>query len=176
MGASAPAREGWLDRASAEEMEEEEEEEELRWGEFENGVAACDETSGSEGGCERANSAPMRRSWWWWWWKRKGGRREEEEVKKKRNEKKKRSKRQEFAPSRRFEKKKKNQKNQLEIPPSSARYIPSPPLPAGLDTGLNFPQGKTAKGKPFQHAKGSWNGVRKEGRKLRRDRTRGADH
>jgi hypothetical protein len=101
-----------LDRASAEEMEEEEEEEELRWGEFENGVAACDETSGSEGGCERANSAPMRRSWWWWWWKRKGGRREEEEVKKKRNEKKKRSKRQEFAPSRRFEKKKKNQKNQ----------------------------------------------------------------
>lgn len=68
MGASAPASEGWAPRASAAA--------ELRWwwgccccwfGEVENG-AACEETSGKEGGCERANSAPRTRSWAVWVW------------------------------------------------------------------------------------------------------------
>ena len=75
MGASVPASEGWLPSvaaavaaaavvaAAAAAADP--------WccfalGELEKG-AACEETSGREGGCERANSAPRTRSYWVFW-------------------------------------------------------------------------------------------------------------
>lgn len=158
MGASAPASDGWLPRAS----EADTEAEELRWccccgfDELEK-VAACEgETSGRERGWERANSAPRTRSWRGWFGvlgvrrrANRGEKKNEEEVENR------------ALP---LSRKKERTKTRFEVGASSARCSPFQPLPTRVNTGPNRSRGGPRGGKPFQRAQGGGRNVRGERR------------